>query len=326
MTVNNTMNIRKLNIELVRNALLKNNGLTKNEICLATELSLASCTNILKILMDSGEIKNVVDCESTGGRRAKRFYINEQYELVLTLIIVQEEDNVKMDYRIIDLSGNVVHSLISEENHYQDEQVETKVQSLFDEFPNIKAIGISIAGILEEGHIHNANDYVFDLNYLPTKLEQRFKVPTVMENDLNLAVLGYTTQVTEEASKGIVLIDRGLGAGIYINNQLVRGASKFAGEIMYSPEIGMRQIYDLEKNQQLDLLVKICTSMSAIINPAIIGICGYSKADLEYIKKGMQVFIPDPHLPRLECIASKEDEILRGIIQLTLSLLKKQII
>ncbi|MFQ6860560.1 MAG: ROK family protein [Beduini sp.] len=325
MTVNNTMNIRKMNIELVRSALLKNNGLTKNEICTATELSLASCTNILKILMDSGEIKNVIDCESTGGRRAKRFYINEQHELVLTIITVQEEDYVKMDYRIVDLSGNVVHSLITEEKEYHDDKVEAQVDILFKDYPNIKAIGISIAGILEDDHIHNANDYVFELGNLPKRLQALFKVPTVIENDLNLAVLGYAVLVPEEADKGIVLIDRGLGAGIYANGQLLKGASNFAGEIMYYPEEGMRQVFDLSVKQQVDLLVKICTSIAAIINPAIIGISGYQQKDLDYIALKMERYIPKAHLPRLVLIESKEDQILKGIIQLTLSLLKKKI-
>lgn len=325
MTVNNTMNIRKMNIELVRSALLKNNGLTKNEICAATDLSLASCTNILKILMNSGEIKNVIDCESTGGRRAKRFYINEQYELVLTIIIVQEDDYVKIDYRIVDLSGNVVHSLITEEKEYQDNKVEKEVEILFKDFPNIKAIGISIAGILEDNHIHNANDYVFELSNLPERLQTLFDVPTVIENDLNLAVLGYAVQVPKEANQGLVLIDRGLGAGIYVNGQLLKGASNFAGEIMYYPETKMRKIFDLPILEQLDLLIKICSSVVVTINPAIIGISGYQQKDLDYILSGMEAYIPKNHIPRLDLIESKEDQILNGIIQLTLSLLKKKI-
>lgn len=324
MMVNNTMNIRKLNVELVRNTLLKNNGLTKNEICKETKLSLASCTNILKILKDSGEIKNIIDCESTGGRRAKRYYINEQHELVLTIITVQEKDYINIDYRVVDLSGNVVHALTTHELDYSDEKVEKVVSQLFKDYPNIKAIGISIAGILEEDHIHNANDYVFEIGHLPKRLEKMFKVPTVIENDLNLAVLGYSVNEQEEAQKGIVLIDRGLGAGIMVNGELVKGASRFAGEIMYYPEEGIRQIYELNIHQQLNLLAKICTSITAFINPSVIGIAGYTLADLENVEYQMKQYIPLNHMPRLVFVESKEDQILNGIIQLTLSLLKKK--
>lgn len=325
MIVNNTMGIRKQNIELVRNTLLNNNGLTKNEICLATELSLASCTNILKILIDSGEIKRVENCESTGGRRAKRFYINEQHELVLTIITLQEDNQVSIDFRVVDLSGKIVYSQGIQSHEYSDGKVVNMVDRIMNDYVNIKAIGISVAGILEDGHIHNAGDYVFELGHLPTKLEERFGLPTVMENDLNLAVLGYATKMDEYADKGIVVIDRGLGAGVYVNGQVLRGATHFAGEIMFYPEDGMMSIFELEMVKQIELLGKVCTSFTTMVNPGVIAISGYSEDELNDIQRYVEKYIPKVHLPKFKIVKSKEEIILSGIIHLTLSLLKKPI-
>lgn len=322
MKINNTMNIRKMNIELVREALLKNNGLTKNEICQATQLSLASCSNILKILMESGEIKKTSICESTGGRRAKRFFINEQYELVLIILVSVIETGFEMDYRVIDASGKNVHRYHIKDESCSDTKIIDQVQILKKSYPNIRAIGISVTGFVENGGIYNAAYYSFNMTHIDQKLEERFHIPVVIENDVNLAVLGFASHIGEEASLGVALIDRGFGVGLYINEQLIRGYSHFAGEILYCVEDGMKKICALNKEQQLTLVAHRCIDIVALLNPYIIGIIGFSQEEIRKIEIEVEKYIPKNHLPKLCFVENKEEEILPGIISLTLSLLK----
>jgi glucokinase len=70
---------------------------------------------------------------------------------------------------------------------------------------------------------------------LSAKLSQRYKIPVIMENDVNMVAIGEDLLGAGKDESDIVCIwlGEGIGAGIVIGNQLIRGASGIAGEIGY---------------------------------------------------------------------------------------------
>lgn len=66
-------------------------------------------------------------------------------------------------------------------------------------------------------------------------MEARFGVPTYLENDVNLAVLGEHWRGAGREVPHVVgvFIGTGIGAGIIIDGQIVRGANDAAGEVGY---------------------------------------------------------------------------------------------
>lgn len=319
MAINNTMDIRKQNIEIVRKALLKSNGMTKNELCLATELSLASCTNILKILMDSGEIRDVVDCESTGGRRAKRFYINEKHELVLTILIsVLLNNKVAIEYRVVDLSGKIVRAFSNQTEGLLEETITIKINEIMKEYPNVKAVGVSIAGVVKDDHAINSNEFVFEVGDIKNIITKQYHIPVIVENDLNLAVLGFAMSLGIQ-NQNIVLIDRGLGAGLYIDNKVVKGFSGFAGEIGYMPIDGKLAILNHGSEEHYRALGRMCANYVAIVNPGIIGINDVAKDNIEIVISELEKYIPREHCPKIVYTNRKEEFIMQGIIEVTLN-------
>ena len=252
MEVTNTMLIRKMNIEKVRSALLKNNGLTKNEICQATGLSLASCTNLLKILKESGEIKKIVDCESTGGRKAKRYFINEQYELVLTVILSRRfDEGFYAEYRLIDLSGNIIEAQNYQTNDKVNEYIIEVCTKFFKEHDNIKAIGLSVAGIISDDTIVNSGNDPF-ITY-----------------DLEEVIFTH-----------------------------------FGGK------------------KHVEFLAKACIGFISLVDPDKVVLVGLKEEGYQDAIKYIKDRVPAKYLPELILVKSKEDLILKGIIQMTLSLLK----
>ena len=99
----------------------------------------------------------------------------------------------------------------------------------------IRGIGIGFAGPVdfEKGIILDAPNVGIKDFPLAEKLEQTFKIPCFVENDVNLGVLG-------EAWKGVaagynnvvgIIIGTGIGGGIIINGEIYRGRNKTAGEV-----------------------------------------------------------------------------------------------
>jgi glucokinase len=70
---------------------------------------------------------------------------------------------------------------------------------------------------------------------LKTRLEERFHLPTVIENDVNLAVLGEQWFGAGKGVQNMVLlsIGTGLGAGLIIDGTIYRGHDESAGEAGY---------------------------------------------------------------------------------------------
>lgn len=323
MEVTNTMLIRKMNIEKVRSALLKNNGLTKNEICQATGLSLASCTNLLKILKESGEIKKIVDCESTGGRKAKRYFINEQYELVLTVILSKRfDEGFFAEYRLIDLSGNIIEAQNYQTNDKVNEYIIEVCTKFFKEHDNIKAIGLSVAGIISDDTIVNSGNDPFITYNLEEEFHELFQVPVMLENDVNIATLGYASQLGNE-DESIALVDYYLGAGYYNRGRVITGKHHFAGEIAYFPTERIGKIFtSLGGKEHVEFLAKACIGFISLVDPDKVVLVGLKEEDYQYAIKYIKDRVPAKYLPELILVKSKEDLILKGIIQMTLSLLK----
>ena len=323
MEVTNTMLIRKMNIEKVRSALLKNNGLTKNEICQATGLSLASCTNLLKILKESGEIKKIVDCESTGGRKAKRYFINEQYELVLTVILSKRfDEGFYAEYRLIDLSGNIIEAQNYQTNDKVNEYIIEVCTKFFKEHDNIKAIGLSVAGIISDDTIVNSGNDPFITYDLEKEFHELFQVPVMLENDVNIATLGYASQMENEDTS-IALVDYYLGAGYYNRGHVITGKHHFAGEIAYFPTEREEMIFThFDEKKHVEFLAKACIGFISLVDPDKVVLVGLKEEDYQYAIKYIKDRIPAKYLPELILVKSKEDLILKGIIQMTLSLLK----
>jgi predicted NBD/HSP70 family sugar kinase len=106
--------------------------------------------------------------------------------------------------------------------------------------PNIIGLGVELGGHVDE----RAGTVRFSPNLdwpgkvdLRTLLEDATNLCTVVENDANS--LAIFEQLSGDAvafdTFAVVLMDRGIGAGVVVDNQLVRGATGAAGELGHLP-------------------------------------------------------------------------------------------
>ncbi len=100
---------------------------------------------------------------------------------------------------------------------------------------SIQAVGIGAPGPLdpETGVVVFAPNLGWTDVPLKTELETRVRIPTFVDNDVNVGTLG---EHTFGAGKGIsnlvgIFVGTGIGGGIIMNGELFHGASKTAGEI-----------------------------------------------------------------------------------------------
>ena len=124
---------------------------------------------------------------------------------------------------------------------------------------NILGVGISCPGPLDskKGIILDTPNLDLLQNVkLKTKLEQRCKIPVIIENDANAFALGeWFVSKSKDKVFGAITLGTGLGFGIVINGDIYTGAHGLAAEYAISPmesgnwetKVSIRAIKELAK-------------------------------------------------------------------------------
>ena len=99
----------------------------------------------------------------------------------------------------------------------------------------VRGIGLGVPGMTANGRVIAAPALGWLDEPVAEQLRSRFWLPTVVENDVNLAALGeYGFGAAQGASSLIcIAVGTGIGSGIVIDGRLYRGAHSSAGEIGY---------------------------------------------------------------------------------------------
>jgi glucokinase len=143
-----------------------------------------------------------------------------------------------------DQSGNILGQARAIDSSTPAAAVIDTVEGLIDEAchrASVDPSSVSAAGIAFGGPVdaergltllsHRAAGFEnFPLVHL---IEERFGIPTVIENDARAAALGESMYGAARGSKDLVYVHlgTGVGAGIIVDGQFVRGPSGTAGEI-----------------------------------------------------------------------------------------------
>ena len=117
--------------------------------------------------------------------------------------------------------------------------------------PNIKGIGVGVAGLINknDGSIHwpqkMDNYYTYSSVDLQLRelMEKEFNLPVLVENDATSACFGEHWLDLQESYKNIIYMFSGVGCGMMIDGQIYRGAQGYAGEVA---------IYNFKEEQEFN--------------------------------------------------------------------------
>lgn len=194
-------------------------------------------------------IKNKIVLEkeldvSEGGRRPVLLDLNPQAAYAVGVGL----NLMNMVGLLVDAKGNIV---LKTQIKRPQASVKEIVEVIFEitreilrrskkYMPDIKGIGIGIAGIIDkkEGSIHwpeklNNHNYTYASVNVPLRdlIEKEFGLPTVIENDATAACFGEQWLDLEPGLKNVIYMISGVGCGIMINGEIYTGSKGCAGEI-----------------------------------------------------------------------------------------------
>ncbi|MBN2984933.1 MULTISPECIES: ROK family transcriptional regulator [Cohnella] len=240
-SIGNPQLIRSINEKLVLELTIRNRGLSRAEISRLTGLSKPTVSSSVKNLLDLGLVREIGPGGTGYGRKPTLVDFISSYYYVCGI----EIGAVLVRLVVADLSGEIV----ARKEIPMPQQVlkpESLLRFLRDEteallghkgitWEKVKCIAFGIPAVVNE--LGEASMIVSNLQGLDpffsrNKLSEWFPCDILLENDVNLAALAeYERGAARDKDVFAYLsVDAGVGAGVMVRGQLLRGLGGVAGE------------------------------------------------------------------------------------------------
>ena len=236
--------LRTINRAAILEYLRDNSPVSRSGIAKALSISLPTTMRIIDDLIEEKLVCETGLKETSKGRPAPLIEFNG----VGFAIIGVDLGGTKIYGTVADMSGNVQYSLYRthEENETTvgDDYLEGLchfIQQLLNAprpaGQKIRGIGIGAPAVtlVPEGIVTWAPSLNWRDLPLQDILTERFDLPVIVDNDVNLAALGEWGFGSGKNSSSMVMmtLGTGIGAGIIIDGEILRGHNQAAGEIGY---------------------------------------------------------------------------------------------
>lgn len=240
----------KINISIVFHFLRHNGPAHKAMIARALGLSAPAVGRAVEQLLQQGYLVESGTASTESGKKVTQIGVNAQKGSVIAVDLMKGQPK----FGFYDLGGNQFY--LQKSPRVDDEsdiaaflfaeidRLLTGAEKLREEegsknLPALEAIcvGIPAAVDAETGEVTGASlfESLVGLN-IKREIEQKFGVRCIVENDVKLAAFGENRLGEGKAHRNLVYIDinDGIGAGIIMDNRILRGAQGLAGEIGYA--------------------------------------------------------------------------------------------
>lgn len=225
-------------VDLVR----RRGGVSRVDIAHELRLSAATVSRLTGQLLAAGILREIDRGLSRGGRRP----ILVAYNPGAALLIGIDIGGTKIAGALGDLDGTIFarHTVATWPTDGAPGGLEALLALLEHLLAEGAALGVPVRGIglgvpgvthPAAGVVAWAPGLAWRELALAALVKKRFGIPTYLENDVNLAVLGEHWRGAGRDVDHVVgvFIGTGVGAGIIINGQILRGADDAAGEVGY---------------------------------------------------------------------------------------------
>lgn len=282
--------LKNENIKTVRKCFYTGSVLSMSSVRKDTGLSHGSIINVIRELEERGEILLAEKSGSRVGRKTHHYILNPEYRHFLTIDVKRTADGFRSHAFRMNLKGEIQNILDHSFAEMNDDYLRTELETMTKRWPDTDMILVSTPGVCTNGVVTNGETFRLDL---ASRIEEYSSAPYVIENDVNVASIGFYSEAPTRKNIAVVYQASAaiFGCGVIINGRLYNGFSHAAGEVRYLPFMSERQDAPAE-----DLLKEMILSVSAILNPDVIGYYSDTvKNDLSFEDSSL----PPRHMPAM---------------------------
>jgi glucokinase len=258
--------MRQTNARTILRLLKKLGNCSRADLVRETGMSAPTVANVISDLNDLGLIEWIGEGESSGGRRPDNLRFKSDYGCLAGVDMTADALRILLT----DLNGAVLeeqYEFLPKDARSPDAVIEVlraSMRAMMQRhslpWKRLLAMTVGVAGITNarDGIIISVSDSN-SWRSVPLRemLKRRFACALFVENDTNLAAIGEHFRGVAQAEESFIFVavGSGVGAGIFVNGQIVHGSSWSAGEIGYLhiPNVSSMQpsLYEFGRLEQV---------------------------------------------------------------------------
>ncbi len=238
-SINRPELVKEHNLNLVRKQLFELRQATRQQLSAATGISNVTMGSLLSQLLETGEALEAEKIPSAGGRPAVVYSYHACRQYALLLSVGFEKTEYRFRAVLINLYGEVVWEATRPAACLGYEETLEYLNRLLRVREPVGAIGIGLPGIGFGEYLHKGKGAEYLSLEALEVLRQKTGLPIQVENDVNLAAMGYAEHngIGPKKTLAYLYLMRGTygGSAVYLNGKLHLGKGRFAGEMLPPP-------------------------------------------------------------------------------------------
>lgn len=315
-----SVDVKRENKSQIRKLLISGDSYTKQQVALQTGLSVASCNTYLNEMAITGEVLGEKQKLHDVGRNAVVYRLNEDFESILCSYFEFIRGVKSITTAVFSPIGRLLYQQTSQYDILDSTIITQNIFDALERFPNVSQIVVGTPSIAENGIIRHSD--ILELENVPLKalLEENFRMPVSIANDMHYKVYGYYRQ--EQISDKIVTLinyPSGVlpGTATVHKGVLLTGKNLFAGMVGFM-DYGMSQKQQIEKLHRPTaepFIVQATVALISILNPHQLLFTGdlLQESDLKRIYTACEKSIPREYMPDFVFLPSTEEYYLKGM-------------
>lgn len=259
---NTLKDIRNKNLSDILQVLRRKGACSLAQLTEQTDGGLTTVKKCVLQAMEMGMVCEGDTADSTGGRKAKLYFLNTDYQYFLFLIV----DNNNLICKICDFEYTTVDEYnVNFELKDFLKSIYTIIDKAVDKY-KVGTICLALPCVLNDGVImdwfYNPSAVGLDIK---RSLKEKYGRNIIIQNDMKLTAIGecaeYAGTVLNIAT--VQFGHNGIGVGATVNGNVLTGNTGFAGEVGYMD--------DLRKNiMGISFPAKIVRNIIIYLNPQLI--------------------------------------------------------
>lgn len=325
----NPVMMKEINTNIIRKELRIVREATTQQLSAATGLSVVTVGSILRQLVEGKEVYEAELIPSNGGRPARLFCYNPSNKMMLILYVYIKDSREMIFCEVLDSFGEAAERQEMYMDDISLDSFEPLIDRMLKKYSAICAIGFGLPGV-EDNHVMVINDFEGLANTSFSKhYRERYQLPVAIENDVNLAALGYYHRCTVKESPIVYIYfpqKYTPGAGICMDGTLLKGVHSLVGELQFLPiGVDWTALDYLDTDAVSKAISKVVLSFSCTVSPARVILYGefMTDAHIEAVSNLCREAMGDLLAPQIVLTKEFDQDFKYGLKVLTMELLQK---
>ena len=238
-SINRPKLVKEHNLNLVRQQLYEARFATRQQLSALTGISNVTMGSLLNQMLETGEALETERLPSAGGRPAAVYSYNAHREYALLLSVGFEKTEYRFRSVLTDLYGRPVWEEERPIAHLDHRETLEYLERLTHIRQPVGAVGIGLPGIGFGEYLRRGGHAEYLSLTALEEFQQASGIPIRVENDVNLAAMGYAKlhRIDKTVGLAYLYLMKGIygGSAIFLDGKLHLGKGRFAGELLPVP-------------------------------------------------------------------------------------------